>query len=154
MANIKNTEEWVENVRQIEVGDRVIGGADGPINISLSHLVGRTGYLKKKLEEHKPEAASTTHAGIVQLSSATNSDSEELAATPKAVKAAYDKAVESAGKGLPVGAIVAFPRAVSSPEGYLKTPQTFTITPYRLTKPFQETPKCVPTTAASSANNT
>lgn len=120
MANIKNTEEWVENVRQIEVGDRVIGGADGPINISLSHLVGRTGYLKKKLEEHKPEAASTTHAGIVQLSSATNSDSEELAATPKAVKAAYDKAVESAGKGIPVGAVVAFPRAVSNLEGYLK----------------------------------
>ena len=37
--------------------------------------------------------ASTTQAGIVQLSSATNSNSEELAATPKAVKAAYDKAV-------------------------------------------------------------
>lgn len=39
--------------------------------------------------------ASTTQSGIVQLSSATNSDSEELAATPKAVKAAYDKAVSA-----------------------------------------------------------
>ena len=39
--------------------------------------------------------ASTTQAGIVQLSSATNSNSEELAATPKAVKAAYDKAVSA-----------------------------------------------------------
>ena len=37
--------------------------------------------------------ASTTQAGIVRLSSATDSNSEELAATPKAVKAAYDKAV-------------------------------------------------------------
>ena len=37
--------------------------------------------------------ASTAQAGIVQLSSDTNSNSEELAATPKAVKAAYDKAV-------------------------------------------------------------
>lgn len=37
--------------------------------------------------------AGTTQAGIVQLSSATDSNSEELAATPKAVKAAYDKAV-------------------------------------------------------------
>jgi phage-related tail fiber protein len=37
--------------------------------------------------------ASTTQAGSTQLSSATNSNSEEQAATPKAVKAAYDKAV-------------------------------------------------------------
>ncbi|MBF5136466.1 tail fiber protein, partial [Escherichia coli] len=34
----------------------------------------------------------TARKGIVQLSSATNSDSETLAATPKAVKAAYDLA--------------------------------------------------------------
>ncbi|MEQ9977239.1 prophage tail fiber N-terminal domain-containing protein, partial [Escherichia coli] len=38
------------------------------------------------------EDASTTKKGIVQLSSATNSTSETLAATPKAVKAAYDNA--------------------------------------------------------------
>lgn len=37
--------------------------------------------------------ASTTQAGIVQLLSATNSDREDIAATPKAVKAAYDEAV-------------------------------------------------------------
>lgn len=68
--------------------------------------------------------AGTTQAGIVQLSSATGSESEDMAATPKAVKAAYDKAVESAGKGLPVGAIVAFPRPVSRPEGFLKADGT------------------------------
>ena len=38
------------------------------------------------------EDASTTKKGVVQLSSATNSTSETLAATPKAVKAAYDLA--------------------------------------------------------------
>lgn len=45
--------------------------------------------------------ASTTQAGSTQLSSATNSNSEEQAATPKAVKAAYDKAVaaEEAAEG-------------------------------------------------------
>ena len=45
--------------------------------------------------------ASTAQAGIVQLSSATDSDREDMAATPKAVKAAYDKAVaaESAASG-------------------------------------------------------
>ncbi|GAA8966806.1 hypothetical protein HpSP79_12840 [Helicobacter pylori] len=37
--------------------------------------------------------ASTTQAGAAQLSSATNSDREDMAATPKAVKTAYDKAV-------------------------------------------------------------
>lgn len=68
--------------------------------------------------------AGTAQAGIVQLSSATGSESEDMAATPKAVKAAYDKAVESAGKGLPVGAIVAFPRPVSRPEGFLKADGT------------------------------
>ena len=38
------------------------------------------------------------------------------------LKAAIEKIVEekSGGRGLPVGAIVAFPRAISSPEGYLK----------------------------------
>ena len=64
--------------------------------------------------------ASTTQAGIVQLLSATNSDREDMAATPKAVKIAYDKAEESAGKGLPVGAVIGFPRAITSQEGFLK----------------------------------
>lgn len=43
-----------------------------------------------KLGSIKP--ASTTQAGITQLSSATNSNREDMAATPKSVKAAYDKA--------------------------------------------------------------
>uniref|UniRef100_UPI001FF64031 tail fiber protein n=1 Tax=Escherichia coli TaxID=562 RepID=UPI001FF64031 len=41
-------------------------------------------------------SASLTAKGIVQLSSATNSNSETLAATPRAVKAAYDLAASKA----------------------------------------------------------
>ncbi|WP_197476514.1 phage tail protein, partial [Eikenella sp. NML080894] len=64
--------------------------------------------------------ASTTQAGIVQLSSATNSDREDMAATSKAVKTAYDKAEEAVRKSLPLGSIVAFPRVVTNPVGFLK----------------------------------
>ena len=120
MANLQETGVWEEGIYQLETSDPVMGGANGVDNKPLRQLANRTGYLKKKLEEYKPEAASTTKAGIVQLSSATDSNSEERAATPKAVKAAYDKAVESAGKGLPVGAVIGFPRAVTSQEGFLK----------------------------------
>ena len=75
---------------------------------------------KWEIHAGKGLKASTIRAGIVQLSSATNSDREDVAATSKAVKIAYDKAEESAGKGLPVGAVIGFPRAVTNPEGYLK----------------------------------
>ena len=47
--------------------------------------------------------ASTEKAGIVQLSSATNSDREDIAATPKAVKIAYDKA--AAAENAALGAV-------------------------------------------------
>ncbi|ENM3585096.1 tail fiber protein [Salmonella enterica] len=46
----------------------------------------------KTIVGNEVPAASTTQAGIVRLSSATDSDSEEEAATPKAVKAAFDLA--------------------------------------------------------------
>ena len=123
MANITeelSNPQWAEGIYQLETTDPVLGGPNGIANRQAKELAARTQYLKKKQEEDKPGAASTTKAGIVQLSSATDSNSEELAATPKAVKAAYDKAVESAGKGLPVGAVIGFPRAISTPEGYLK----------------------------------
>ncbi|HFC8527516.1 TPA: phage tail protein [Neisseria lactamica] len=83
---------------------------------------GNTG--KWAIHAGKGLKAGTTQAGIVQLSSATGSESEDMAATPKAVKAAYDKAVESAGKGIPVGAIVSFPKAVQNPAGYLRADGT------------------------------
>ncbi|HBC9058458.1 TPA: phage tail protein [Escherichia coli] len=53
-------------------------------------------YVNDKLKEHEQSRrhpdASLTAKGFVQLSSATNSVSETQAATPKAVKAAYDLA--------------------------------------------------------------
>ncbi|MEW3293249.1 tail fiber protein [Escherichia coli] len=53
-------------------------------------------YVDDKLKEHEQSRrhpdASLTAKGFTQLSSATNSTSETLAATPKAVKAAYDLA--------------------------------------------------------------
>lgn len=48
--------------------------------------------LKKHEQSRNHPDASTTEKGFVQLSSATDSTSETLAATPKAVKAAYDLA--------------------------------------------------------------
>ena len=123
MANITeelSNPQWAEGIYQLETTDPVLGGPNGIANRQAKELAARTQYLKKKQEEYKPGAASTTKAGIVQLSSDTDSTAEDKAATPSAVKAAYDKAVESAGKGLPVGAVIGFPRAVASQEGYLK----------------------------------
>ena len=55
-----------------------------------------TDYIDEKIAEHARSRnhpdATLTEKGFTQLSSATNSNSETLAATPKAVKAAYDLA--------------------------------------------------------------
>ncbi|XIU07644.1 tail fiber protein [Escherichia coli] len=77
------------------------------IKSSPRQLANRTKWLKKKTEEaaqslaehvrsrNHPDATLTAK-GFTQLSSATNSTSETLAATPKAVKAAYDLAAGKA----------------------------------------------------------
>lgn len=49
--------------------------------------------LDQKIIDNVPPAATTSVRGTVILSSATDSVSEAMAATPKAVKTAYDKAV-------------------------------------------------------------
>ncbi|HCU5954873.1 TPA: prophage tail fiber N-terminal domain-containing protein [Escherichia coli] len=82
------------------------------------------------------EDASTTKKGIVQLSSATNSTSETLAATPKAVKAANDNAEkrlqkDQNGADIPgkdtftknIGACRAFGGSVSTTTGNWTTAQ-------------------------------
>ncbi|MFC1154477.1 phage tail protein [Pasteurella multocida] len=53
-------------------------------------------------------------------SSAVNSNSEDTIGTSKAVKIAYDRAVEAEKKGLPVGAVLGFPKEVTNPQGFLK----------------------------------
>ena len=119
MANLKEQEKWEEGVYQIEENDPVLGGENGITNKPIKQLSNRTLWLKKTLElfgkksapkdltadststadgfghSHKLPLASISDKGIVKLNSQTTSDSEQDAATPKAVKIAYDKAVEA-----------------------------------------------------------
>ncbi|EJD1599814.1 tail fiber protein [Escherichia coli] len=107
MGNLNETEKWEENIYQLETSDPVLGGVDGISNRAPRQLANRTKWLKKKTEEaaqslaehvrsrNHPDATLTAK-GFTQLSSATNSTSETLAATPKAVKAAYDLAAGKA----------------------------------------------------------
>ncbi|MCL7797924.1 phage tail protein [Pasteurella multocida] len=53
-------------------------------------------------------------------SSAVDSNSEDTIGTSKAVKIAYDRAIEAEKKGLPVGAVLGFPKEVTNPQGFLK----------------------------------
>lgn len=53
-------------------------------------------------------------------SSAVDSNSEDTIGTSKAVKIAYDRAVEAEKKGLPIGAVLGFPKEVTNPQGFLK----------------------------------
>jgi phage-related tail fiber protein len=62
-------------------------GTSGQILVSSGSGAPTWGSISSNLP-----SASTSTAGIVKLSSATNSSSEALAATPKAVKSAYDLA--------------------------------------------------------------
>lgn len=65
-------------------------------------------------------SATTSAKGIVQLSSATNSTSETLAATAKAVKTAYDKAVAAEDAAANAGVVGEYKAAhLSSIPGYL-----------------------------------
>ncbi|MCZ8790832.1 phage tail protein [Escherichia albertii] len=66
------------------------------LTVDNTMVMATVDYVDDKLKEHEQSRrhpdASLTAKGFVQLSSATNSDSETQAATPKAVKAAYDLA--------------------------------------------------------------
>ncbi|WP_059219128.1 tail fiber protein [Escherichia albertii] len=66
------------------------------LTIDTTTVMATQDYVDDKIAEHEQSRrhpdASLTEKGFTQLSSATNSTSETLAATPKAVKAAYDLA--------------------------------------------------------------
>nr|WP_097291294.1 phage tail protein [Escherichia coli] len=66
------------------------------LTVDNTMVMATADYVDDKLKEHEQSRrhpdASLTAKGFTQLSSATNSESETLAATPKAVKAAYDLA--------------------------------------------------------------
>ena len=119
MANLKEQDKWEDGVYQIEENDPVLGGENGITNKPIKQLANRTSWLKKALEllgkksapkdltadsqsvtqddghTHALPSASTTVKGVTKLNSAINSTSETEAATPKAVKTAYDKGVEA-----------------------------------------------------------
>ncbi|WP_370884307.1 phage tail protein [Enterobacter cloacae complex sp. 2015409] len=66
------------------------------LSIDTSTVIATQEYVDEKIEEHEQSRrhpdATLTVKGFTQLSSATDSLSETLAATPKSVKAAYDLA--------------------------------------------------------------
>ncbi|HID9301612.1 TPA: phage tail protein [Enterobacter chengduensis] len=66
------------------------------LSIDTSTVMATQEYVDEKLEEHEQSRrhpdATLTAKGFTQLSSATDSTSETLAATPKAVKTVYDLA--------------------------------------------------------------
>ncbi|HFU2255109.1 TPA: tail fiber protein, partial [Escherichia coli] len=74
----------------------VSGVASVALTIDTTTVMATQDYVDDKIAEHEQSRrhpdASLTEKGFTQLSSATNSTSETLAATPKAVKAAYDLA--------------------------------------------------------------
>ncbi|ELF4897792.1 tail fiber protein, partial [Salmonella enterica] len=103
MGKLTELEQWDEDVYQIETSDPVLGGPEGITNRPAKQLANRTQWLKQQLEstsdalaEHAKSRnhpdASLTAKGFVQLYSGVMSDSEILAATPKAVKIAMDNA--------------------------------------------------------------
>ncbi|OOF44041.1 hypothetical protein BKK51_10265, partial [Rodentibacter trehalosifermentans] len=97
MANLKEQEKWEDGIYQIEENDPVLGGEDGITNKPIIQLANRTTWLKKVLEllfgkakpkdltaeststadagghSHALAKATTTQAGIVQLSNDDNS---------------------------------------------------------------------------------
>lgn len=121
MANLKEQDKWEDGVYQIEENDPVLGGENGVTNRPIKQLANRTFWLKKALElfgkkaapkdltatsvsavqadghTHKLPIGTTSEKGVVKLNSQLTNDSEQEAATPKAVKAAYDKGVEAKG---------------------------------------------------------
>ena len=119
MANLKEQDKWEDGVYQIEENDPVLGGENGVTNRPIKQLANRTFWLKKALEllgkkaapkdltassvsvveadghTHKLPIGTTSEKGVVKLNSQVSNNSEQDAATPKAVKAAYDKGIEA-----------------------------------------------------------
>lgn len=64
-------------------------------SVDLSQIEQEISAVDTKINEHLDNDASLTKKGHVQLSNSINSTSETLAATPKAVKTAYDRAEQA-----------------------------------------------------------
>ncbi|EEZ5689362.1 phage tail protein [Escherichia coli] len=83
-----DTSERINRSIGIDISDSVTSTRS---DVAASSLAVKKAYDLAK-SKYTAQDASTTQKGLVQLSSATNSDSETMAATPKAVKSVKDLA--------------------------------------------------------------
>ncbi|EII6920719.1 phage tail protein, partial [Escherichia coli] len=115
------------------------------LTVDNTMVMATVDYVNDKLKEHEQSRrhpdASLTAKGFVQLSSATNSDSETLAATPKAVKAAYDLAN---GKYTAQDATTARKGIVQLSSATNSTSETLAATPKAVKAVMDETNKKAP----------
>ncbi|ENH2141445.1 phage tail protein [Escherichia coli] len=115
------------------------------LTVDNTMVMATVDYVDDKLKEHEQSRrhpdASLTAKGFVQLSSATNSDSETLAATPKAVKAAYDLAN---GKYTAQDATTARKGIVQLSSATNSTSETLAATPKAVKAVMDETHKKAP----------
>ena len=56
MTPVNEKEVWAEKINQMDVGDRVLGGDDGPINQPIKNLANRTAYLRALIAKVISEA--------------------------------------------------------------------------------------------------
>ncbi|ELD1005797.1 phage tail protein [Salmonella enterica] len=115
------------------------------LTVDNTMVMATVDYVDDKLKEHEHSRrhpdASLTAKGFVQLSSATNSTSETLAATPKAVKAAYDLAN---GKYTAQDATTAQKGIVQLSSATNSTSETLAATPKAVKAVMDETNKKAP----------
>ena len=115
------------------------------LTVDNTMVMATVDYVDDKLKEHEHSRrhpdASLTAKGFVQLSSATNSTSETLAATPKAVKAAYDMAN---GKYTAQDATTARKGIVQLSSATNSTSETLAATPKAVKAVMDETNKKAP----------
>ncbi|EPC8528132.1 phage tail protein, partial [Escherichia coli] len=90
-----DTSERINRTIGIDISDSVTSTRS---DVAASSLAVKKAYDLAK-SKYTAQDASTTQKGIVQLSSETDSDSEQYAATPKAIKAVMDR-LKSSGSGI------------------------------------------------------
>lgn len=106
----------------VNAGDGLTGG--GNLTASRTISLAQPGQITAQSQNavqssghtHAIDTATTSRAGIVQLDSGTGSQAEDRAATPKAVKAAYDKATEAVN----VARAISIPTATTSRAGIVQ----------------------------------
>ncbi|ELW6737232.1 tail fiber protein [Salmonella enterica] len=125
MGKLTESEQWDEDIYQIETSDPVLGGPEGLSNRPQKQLANRTQWLKKQLEdannalaEHEKSRnhpdATLTDKGFVKLYSGVTSMDETMAATPKAVKIAMDNANERLAKARNLADLQSVPLALAN----------------------------------------